>query len=162
MINKQNTAAAFTSSAGTHQTGSPCPDDHNINIGCHHHLARTILKPKIPKLCPVHPPCRQPRQYAGKYRPVRYAIAKTMCWVMLLWTGLFISSNAVTAVFIPASPMICKNELRRIMPEPAPNIPRRGDRYGWFTANMQPADQLPANAKSQSNGCPERPNRNFA
>ena len=49
MINKQDTPATLASSAGTHQTGRPCPDDHNINIGCHHHFARTILKPQIPK-----------------------------------------------------------------------------------------------------------------
>jgi hypothetical protein len=49
MINKQNAAATLSSGAGTHQTGSPCTDNHNINISCHHHFAQTILKPKTPK-----------------------------------------------------------------------------------------------------------------
>jgi hypothetical protein len=49
MINKQDTPATLASGAGTHQACCPCPNDHNINIGCRHHFARTILKPKIPK-----------------------------------------------------------------------------------------------------------------
>ena len=63
MINKQNAATTLASSAGTHQTGSPCPDNHNINIGCHHHFTRTNFKPKIPKPCSVHPTCREPSQW---------------------------------------------------------------------------------------------------
>ena len=63
MISKQNAAATLASSARTHQPGGPCPDNHNIDIGCHYHFAQTNFKPKIPKPYSVHPTCREPRQW---------------------------------------------------------------------------------------------------